>query len=176
MAKLAAAVFHHPTQLTAAIQSLGSASFARDEISVLASESTGRSIAIRTRSKYGDGPIGAGVGGAAAAIAAGMTAVGAVAGGAIDVVGAGPLVGALAGLSKANALSDGLAGGLKGLGVPEHEARVYVDEIKKGGVLVGVRAHGRRWSDAKRIFEACSSARATPEKPFALSRELCDGP
>ena len=68
------------------------------------------------------------------------------------LVAAGPIVAALAGAGVGGA-AGGFVGGLIGLGVPEHEAKYYEGVIKKGGVLVGVRADGDRRTLAKNILK-----------------------
>jgi hypothetical protein len=50
---------------------------------------------------------------------------------------AGPLFGAFAG-----ATAGGAVGVLLGLGIPEDEAKLYQDRLKKGGILVSVHADG----------------------------------
>jgi uncharacterized membrane protein len=57
------------------------------------------------------------------------------------LVAAGPLAAALAG-AGAGAVAGGLMGALTDLGVPEDEARSYVDGLRRGGVLLVVRAEG----------------------------------
>jgi uncharacterized membrane protein len=57
------------------------------------------------------------------------------------LVAAGPLAAALAG-AGAGAVAGGLIGALTDLGVSEDEARSYVGELRRGGVLLVVRAEG----------------------------------
>ena len=52
-------------------------------------------------------------------------------------IAAGPIMAALSG-AAAGAAAGGVAGALLGLGIPEYEAKVYEDRIKKGGYLVAV--------------------------------------
>ncbi|MFO0832312.1 MAG: hypothetical protein U0637_10805 [Phycisphaerales bacterium] len=154
MAHLVTGVFETPGAADAAVSRLQQGGFLSSDISILASESTGqKSFAVQTGSKVGEGAaIGAGVGGAILAIAAGLTAVGVVASGGLGLVAAGPIIAALAG-AGAGAAAGGLVGGLIGLGIPEHEAKYYEGIIAKGGVLVGVRAEGDRRAEARRILE-----------------------
>lgn len=63
--------------------------------------------------------------------------------GALAIPGVGPLIAAgpvMAALSGAavGATAGGVVGALVGLGIPELEARVYEERIKKGGYLVAV--------------------------------------
>jgi hypothetical protein len=55
------------------------------------------------------------------------------------LVAAGPLAAALAGAGL-GAVAGGLLGGLTSVGVPEHEAHVYAEAVRRGGALVLVRA------------------------------------
>jgi hypothetical protein len=57
------------------------------------------------------------------------------------LVAAGPLAAALAG-AGAGAVAGGLLGVLTDLGVPEYEARSYMDGLRRGGVLLIVNAEG----------------------------------
>jgi hypothetical protein len=97
---------------------------------------------------------GAGVGGAIGG-AAGATAVGLAAAATslaipgIGLVIAGPLAGALAG-GAAGAAAGGLIGTLVGAGIPEEKAKRYEQDLKNGGIVVGVEP--RNAEDA-RYFE-----------------------
>ena len=55
------------------------------------------------------------------------------------LLAAGPLAAALAG-AGIGAVAGGLLGGLTSVGVPEHEAHVYAESVRRGGALVLVRA------------------------------------
>jgi hypothetical protein len=158
MSNMITGVFNESFKATQAIDRLHAAGFTTDEISVLTSESTSdHAFAVKTGSKVGEGAaIGAGLGGAALAIAAGLTAVGVVASGGLGLVAAGPIVAALAGAGAGGA-AGGFIGGLIGLGVPEHEAKYYEGIISKGGVLVGVKADSDRRAVAKTIFKECGA-------------------
>jgi hypothetical protein len=85
---------------------------------------------------------GAGVGGGIGAVAGGtLAAVAAAATVAVPGLGllvAGPLVAALTG-AGAGALAGGAIGALVGAGIPEARAKKYESELKKGGILMGVR-------------------------------------
>lgn len=97
---------------------------------------------------------GAGVGGAIGG-AAGATAVGLAAAASslaipgIGLVIAGPIAGALAG-GAAGAATGGIIGTLVGAGIPEEKAKRYEQDLKNGGIVVGVEP--RNDEDA-RYFE-----------------------
>jgi len=61
------------------------------------------------------------------------------------VVAAGPIAAALAGAGF-GALGGGVIGGLKQAGVPEHEADVYAEAVRRGGTIVTVHS-GENQSD-----------------------------
>jgi len=65
-------------------------------------------------------------------------------------------VATLAGLG-AGAAAGGVTGALIGLGVPEHEARFYNEQIEHGGILVGVYTHDDRAGQARKILEAAGA-------------------
>lgn len=69
------------------------------------------------------------------------------------IVAAGPLAAALAG-AGAGAVAGGLIGGLTGAGVPEEEAQVYAESVRRGGALVTVRAEDSRAELAAKILRS----------------------
>jgi hypothetical protein len=96
---------------------------------------------------------GAGVGGGIGAVAGGtLAAVAAAATVAVPGLGllvAGPVVAALTG-AGAGALTGGAIGALVGAGIPEARAKKYEGELKKGGILMGVRPKS---SEERQYFE-----------------------
>ncbi|HET9109599.1 MAG TPA: hypothetical protein VFN78_02125 [Ktedonobacterales bacterium] len=83
--------------------------------------------------------------------------------GAITIPGVGPIVAAgefltwvgatVLGLA-AGAIGGGLLGGLVALGLPEHEAKVFVEGVKRGNLIVAVRASDTRLAEAEQILRA----------------------
>ena len=83
--------------------------------------------------------------------------------GALVIPGIGPIVAAgefltwigamVLGLA-AGAIGGGLLGGLVALGLPEHEAKVYVEGVKRGNLIVAVRAPEERIAEAEEVFRA----------------------
>ncbi|TQV71157.1 hypothetical protein FKG94_19920 [Exilibacterium tricleocarpae] len=126
----------------------------RDDISVIVNEtSKGKHFDIEVNTKAPEGAsAGAAVGGTLGAIAAGLTAVGAVAAPGIGLVAAGPILAALAGAGAGGAVG-GLAGGLIGAGLSENEAKVVSDEVDSGNILIMVDAHDNHVDLVKEIFE-----------------------
>ncbi len=158
MSQLITAIF--PSRATAerAVQNLVDAGFASEDTSILMSEGTrGREFQIKPSTKAPEAAVtGATVGGVLGAVAAGLVAIGTLAVPGLNLVAAGPIVAALSGLG-AGAAAGGLAGGLIGLGIPEHEAKFYDEEIRKGGILVGVYAHGDRARLAREVLDTAGA-------------------
>lgn len=54
----------------------------------------------------------------------------------------------------AGGIAGGLLGGLVALGLPEHEAKVLVEGVKRGNLIVAVRANEDRLPVAESVFRA----------------------
>ena len=160
MSQLITGIFPNRDIAERAVQHLIDAGFAPEDTSVLMSEGTrGREFQVEKNTKAPEGAAtGATVGGVLGAIAAGLVALGTLAVPGVGLVAAGPVVAALSGLG-AGAAAGGLVGGLVGLGIPEHEAKFYDEEIRKGGILVGVYAHGDRTKLAREILDAAGATK-----------------
>ena len=119
-----------------------------EQISIVATDDTvGKSFNIEKNSKAPEGATtGAVTGGLIGAIAAGLLSAGAIAIPGLNLVVSGALVSAIAGLG-AGATTGGLIGALVGAGIPEHEAKVYEDEIKNGAILISVEAKNSEQKD-----------------------------
>lgn len=154
MAKQVTAIFDDRESAAAAVDRLMAAGFSRDDISALMSDATrGRHFDVESSTKAPEGAaVGAGLGGVLGAIAAGVVAIGTVAVPGVGFFAAGPVVAALAGAGAGGA-AGGLMGGLVGLGIPEHEAKLRLDELKKGSILLGVHAHDGRADAARDIMK-----------------------
>ena len=74
--------------------------------------------------------------------------------GIIAIPGLGPVVaaGALA-ATAVGAVAGAATGGVVGAGVPEHEADVYCEAVRRGGTMVGVRAADDRVAAVQRIMD-----------------------
>jgi len=144
------------------LQQLG---FARDDISVIANNSTGQ-----YSSQYAsEGKMSSGTSSAVSDTGAG-TATGAAAGGVLGgaaglvvglmglaipgigpIVAAGPIAAALAG-AGVGAVAGGLIGGLTGVGVSEDDASYYAESVRRGGALVTLRADDSRAEEAATLM------------------------
>ena len=157
MTKIVSATFTTNEAAEYALRALESHGFTEEQISVvLTDRSRGNTFNIDNASKVPEGAAFGGLaGGLLGALVAGLTAVGAVATAGVGVLVAGPVVAALAG-GGAGAAAGGLIGSLIGLGIPEHEAKIYHDEVvKDGAVLIAVEAeNGDRADEVKGIFES----------------------
>jgi len=117
-----------------AIDQLIDAGVPNDAIGLLMSEKARRRFA--TIEKHTKAPQGIAAGGVAGGVLGALTAgLTAIAG--IRLLVAGPLVSVLAGLG-AGATAGGAVGGIIGLGIPEHEAKLYTQILTEDGVLVAV--------------------------------------
>jgi len=144
------ALFDSYEQAASAVRSVKDAGLDSADISIVANNGAGEIVhEDEAESLAGEGATaGASVG----AVAGGGT--GLLAGiGAIAIPGIGPVlaggwllataVGALAG-AAAGAAAGGILGALANAGVPEEEAHVYAEGVRRGGTLVSVRADDER--------------------------------
>lgn len=137
-----------------AVNALIAAGFVQDDLSVLMTDnSRGEHFAVQEKTRVAEGAAAGGVtGGVLGAVVAGLTAVASLSIPPLGILAAGPLVAALAG-GGAGAAAGGLLGGLLGLGMKEHEAKLYDEEVRRGGMLLGVKAQDRdRATAAERVF------------------------
>jgi hypothetical protein len=115
------------------------------DVSVILSEDTHRTLDDFETTSVSKAAEGAGVGGALGGVA-GATIGAIVAIGSnlvvpgLGVVIAGPIAAALAG-AGAGGLAGSMVGALVGAGVPEEHAVIYEAGVRKGGVVMVVRAH-----------------------------------
>jgi hypothetical protein len=160
MATLVSGLFTNRMDAEHAVEDLVNYGWSRDDVSLLMSDATrGREFGLAMATKAPEGAAtGATIGGVLGAVAAGLVALGIIAVPGLGLVAAGPIVAALAGLG-AGAAAGGLTGALIGLGIPEHEAKFYNEEIEKGGILVGVYTHDDRADQARKILESAGAGR-----------------
>ena len=141
------ALFDTYDHAASAVRAVRDAGIQSADISLIANNVTGEIAADESDAKE-DAAAGAGVGavaGGGAGLLAGL--------GALAIPGIGPVVaggwllatavGALAGAAVGGA-AGGLLGALANAGVPEEEAHVYAEGVRRGGTLVSVRADDAR--------------------------------
>lgn len=140
-----------------AYTSLSSRGYSKEDVNLLMSDETrkkhfGDNTAdtdLGDKAMEGAG-VGSAIGGTAGAVIGAIAAIGtSVALPGLGLVIAGPLAAALAG-AGAGGLTGGLVGALVGSGIPEEHAVEYENDVKNGGIVMGVRP--RNEEDA-RYFE-----------------------
>jgi len=141
--KTIVAVYDRHEDAKDAVQALHHEGFTSDQISLVAGDSQGsHGMGAGTGhdhdhdgSHAGKGAVTGGVLGGIAGLVMGLA--GMTIPGVGPVVAAGPLATALGG-AAAGALAGGIIGGLIGLGIPEDDAHIYAEGIRRGSTLVGV--------------------------------------
>ncbi len=151
-------MFDEVSAAESAVAALEKRGYTSDQVSVLMSdemrkrylggaEGTG-TLEVEKGSKAVKGlGTGSAIGGTLGAIAGAIAAVGtslAIPG--LGLVVAGPIAAALAGAGAGGA-TGGLLGTLVGAGMPEYRAKYYEEQLKKGGVMVGVEARSEEEAD-----------------------------
>lgn len=138
------------------VNSLRSAGFSNNDISVLfPDKTTTKDFAHEKHTKAPEGAaIGGAVGLSAGAVIGLLAGIGSLAiPGVGPLIAAGPIMGALSG-AAVGAATGGLTGALIGVGIPEYEAKRYEGKITGGNVLISVHAASSDARDqAKDIFE-----------------------
>ena len=142
------------------VEGLQNDGFDSSEISVLLPDNQGKHDIGHVKATKA--PEGATTGAATGLTAGGV--LGLLAGiGALAIPGVGPFIAAgpiMAALSGAaiGATTGGVVGGLIGLGIPEIEAKRYVDKLKSGNYLIAVHVHdGGEKDRAKEIFKSANA-------------------
>jgi uncharacterized protein YjbJ (UPF0337 family) len=140
-----------------AYNSLASRGYSKEDVNLLMSDETRKKhfgdkdkSGLGSKAMEGAGAGGA-IGGTIGAILGALAAIGtslAIPG--IGIVITGPIVAALAG-AGAGGLTGGLIGALVGAGIPEDRAKLYEDDIRKGGIVMGVNP--RNEEDARYLEE-----------------------
>jgi hypothetical protein len=138
-------VFNSVQDANAAVRELEAQGISRDEISVVANKNAAGYDSMEDRDKtsdvVADAGIGAAIGGVGGLL---LSAAGALT---IPVIGpilaAGPIAAALTG-AGIGAAAGGLIGALTESGVPEEDAKYYAEGVRRGDVLVTVKADGSK--------------------------------
>lgn len=123
-----------------AVEALVDAGFDRDDISLIANNADDR-YATLTTTDYNDDDVKAGEGAGFGAVVGTLVGLGvALIPGIGPVIAAGPLAAALmAGIgAAAGAATGGVVAGLVDMGVPEEDAHIYAEGIRRGGALVSL--------------------------------------
>ena len=156
MAKAVFGLVDSENQAARIVDSLKSAGFSNNDISVLFPDKTGtRDFAHEQNTKAPEGAAtGVGVGGVAGGVLGWLVGIGSLAiPGVGPFIAAGPIMAALAGVGVGAAVG-GLSGALIGMGIPELEAKQYEGKIRGGNILISVHSEdSEERSRAKEIFE-----------------------
>ena len=140
-------IFRDQAEAELAVDSLLSAGFRNEDLSVLMQDNVGtKDFALRKETKAPEGATtGAVAGGAIGGTLGLLVGIGALAiPGLGPFIAAGPIMGALAGIGSGGMIG-GLIGALVGMGIPEFEAKRYEGRIKDGGILVSVHCDTSEW-------------------------------
>lgn len=159
MTKTITAVFNTREESELALARLEKEGISKEQVTLLVSE-TGRSrhFGLVESSKTPEGAVaGATLGGLVGALYMGLASAGTIMIPGLNLVTSGALIASLAGLG-AGAAAGGLVGALVGLGLPEHEAKLYEEKLRGGCILVAVEVHNDDVAD--RISDILEAANA----------------
>lgn len=159
MAKTVVGLFSTPNEAQQVVTELTSAGIRRDDISLVAKDDRSGVSGTGTRdedtgeTKGAEGlATGAGIGAVLGGIGGVLVGMGALAiPGIGPIIAAGPIAAGLAG-AAGGAVAGGLIGGLIGLGIPEEEAHVYAEGVRRGHTLVVVKAEDAQAQSAANIM------------------------
>ncbi len=156
MAKTVVGVFRSINHAEAVVRELQNRGFGRGNISLITrdtrqAEEVGRETGLEdvTEGMAAGAGVGAVLGGAAGL----LVGLGALAiPGVGPIVAAGPIAAALGGAGL-GAATGGIAGALVDLGIPDKDAELYLEGVRRGGTLVSVRCEDQRAMEAADIME-----------------------
>lgn len=156
MTKTIIGIYENLEQAHEVVNDLVNAGFNRNTISVVAQDPDERYSSYLDRGTDGGGEDvaqGAGIGAAIGGLGGLLIGLGALAiPGIGPVVAAGPIAAALAG-AGIGAVTGGIIGALVDLGIPEEEAQIYAESVRRGNVLVAAQVDDQRANEASRIME-----------------------
>ena len=132
---------------------LVSAGFSRNDISIIANDPDSRYAPYVDVDSGDDAAKGAGIGAVIGGLGGLLVGLGALAiPGVGPVIAAGPLLAALTG-AGVGAVTGGIVGALIDLGVPDEEAHIYAEGLRRGKVLVTVQVPDTSASAVTRIMD-----------------------
>ena len=154
------------------VRELQAVGFSNDDISVLFPDTRGsRDLGHEKHTKAPEGAAtGAGTGGILGGALGWLAGVGTLAiPGLGPFIAAGPIMGALSG-AAAGAAVGGLTGALIGLGIPEHEAKLYEGKVAGGNILISVHTEDREERQrAKEVFEEAGAENVATKEEASVS-------
>jgi len=164
MAKTVVGVYDNLSIAHQVIHELVNAGFDRNQISLVANDANnsyaghmsdnGGTRGGSSDVDGGDVAKGAGIGAALGGLGGLLLGLGALAiPGVGPVIAAGPLAAALTG-AGIGAATGGIVGALADLGIPDEEANIYSESVRRGNVLVVAQVNDARVNEAARIMES----------------------
>jgi hypothetical protein len=154
------------------VDGLKAAGFSSGDVSVLfPDKGATRDFAHEQKTKAPEGAAaGAGTGGVLGGALGWLAGVGSLAvPGLGPFIAAGPIMGALSG-AAAGAAVGGLAGALIGLGIPEHEAKLYEGKVAGGNILISVHTEDRAERQrAREVFEEAGAEHVATKEEASVS-------
>ena len=160
MAKAVFCIAKSELQAIDIVDGLKASGFSSGDVSVLfPDKGASRDFAHEQRTKAPEGAAaGAGTGGVLGGALGWLAGIGTLAiPGLGPFIAAGPIMGALSG-AAAGAAVGGVAGALIGLGIPEHEAKLYEGKVRGGNILISVHTEDRTERQrAKEVFEGAGA-------------------
>jgi hypothetical protein len=156
-------IFETRIEADKALERLEAIGVMPSQVSILATDETrGRHFTLQNSTKAEEGATaGAALGGLAGAVAAALASAGAIAIPGMNIIVSGYLISALAGLG-AGAATGGVVGALIGLGFPEHEAKLYEEELRSGNILLAVKPKDAE--QRKRVQEILDDAQSDDDR------------
>jgi hypothetical protein len=160
--KTLTAVFNDIDDARGAIDALVRAGIDRNQISLIVHDKDEQYGAYVNREEVSEAAEGAGIGAAFGALGGLLLGLGALAiPGIGPVVAAGPLAGALLG-AGGGAVVGGIIGALVELGIPEEEAHVYAESVRRGNILVVAQVPENRSDEMVRLLQRFNMVSLTP--------------
>jgi hypothetical protein len=157
MTKTVSALYDTYDAARSAVSALESAGISHSDISIVANNSENWHRDDRTTEAADGAGKGAGVGAAVGGLGGLLTGLGMMAiPGVGPVVAAGWLVATAVGAATGAAVgaaTGGLIGSLTDAGVPERDANLYAEGVRRGGALVTARVDDARASEAQAILQ-----------------------
>jgi uncharacterized membrane protein len=155
MATTVVGLFDSEDNARLAIQDLMKEGYPQQEMSLISSDPEGEYRRYKVDEEGNQAGEGAVAGAAGGAVAGGLfgllVGTGALAFPAIGLVAAGPIAGLLGG-AGIGAISGGIVGALVGWGIPEEHAHAYAEAVRRGSVLLTLKAEDDRVDRAEEIM------------------------
>ena len=155
------ATFKSRSDAEIAVDRLIEAGFYQEDVSLLVTDTTrGANFAIKEGDKSQSyEATGAEAGGVFGAITALLISASIIPSGGLSLVAIGPIAATFAGLG-AGGLAGGLIGALVGAGIPEHEAKLYENDVKAGNILLAVSTESKEEKNlAERILKDTNASK-----------------